>query len=267
MPLRGTRCAGTGAVVTSGGWPHRLPQVTRAEWSSENSRWTVHAEAGPERAPVRLTCNFLYTCTGYYVYASGYTPTWPGTERFGGRVIHPQHWPEDLDDTGKRVIVIGSGATAVTLVPSLAERAAHVTMLQRSPTYIAEQPARDSIADWLGRVLPRGAAYAAARWKNVLRSMFFYCASAGSTTPPWSSGPAQARRLASTPPERARETLPQWRRSRLVALRTKHVASRGALAPKPHALPTPPLPARKGHGSDAYPLSAAARASPAHRLR
>ncbi|NNC04272.1 NAD(P)/FAD-dependent oxidoreductase [Corallococcus exiguus] len=149
-------------------------RVTRAEWSSEHARWTVDMEVGPERAPVRMTCGFLYACTGYYDYASGYTPTWPGTERFQGRVVHPQHWPEDLDYGGKRVVVIGSGATAVTLVPAMADRAAHVTMLQRSPTYIADQPAEDGVARALRYVLPRRAAYAVARWKNVLRGMLLY---------------------------------------------------------------------------------------------
>ncbi|HEX6037904.1 NAD(P)/FAD-dependent oxidoreductase, partial [Longimicrobium sp.] len=149
-------------------------RVVRAEWSSAEARWTVTAEAGPERAIVRLTCGFLYTCTGYYDYAQGYTPAWPGTERFGGRIVHPQHWPRDLDYAGKRVVVIGSGATAVTIVPAMAQRAAHVTMLQRSPTYVAAQPGQDRIAHALRRALPEGAAYAATRWKNVLKSMFYY---------------------------------------------------------------------------------------------
>lgn len=149
-------------------------RVTRAEWSSAEARWLVTAEVGPERAVVRYTCNFLYACTGYYDYASGYTPEFPGKSRFRGRVVHPQHWPEGLDYEGKRVVVIGSGATAITLVPAMAEKAGHVTMLQRSPTYVASIPARDAIANALRRVLPDRAAYAAARWKNVLRGMFYY---------------------------------------------------------------------------------------------
>jgi monooxygenase len=149
-------------------------RVTRAEWSSDEARWLVTAEVGAERTPARMTCSFLYACTGYYDYESGYTPDFEGRDRFGGRVVHPQTWPEDLDYAGKRVIVIGSGATAVTLVPAMAERAAHVTMLQRSPTYIVSLPARDAMADALRRVLPEHVAYAAARWKNVLRGMFFY---------------------------------------------------------------------------------------------
>jgi cation diffusion facilitator CzcD-associated flavoprotein CzcO len=149
-------------------------RVTRASWSSEDARWTVEAEAGPEKSPARFTCNFLYLCTGYYDYEGGYTPEWPGVESFRGRVVHPQKWPEDLDYAGKRVVVIGSGATAVTLVPALAERAAHVTMLQRSPTYVVSRPAEDKVANWLRRRLPAGSAYALTRWKNVLLSMFFY---------------------------------------------------------------------------------------------
>jgi monooxygenase len=149
-------------------------RVSRALWSSEHATWTVEAETGPDKSPVQFTCNFLYLCTGYYDYESGYTPEWPGVERFGGSLVHPQKWPEDLDYSGKRVVVIGSGATAVTLVPAMAERAAHVTMLQRSPTYVASMPAEDKIANWLRRRLPAQTAYALARWKNVLFGMFFY---------------------------------------------------------------------------------------------
>jgi monooxygenase len=152
-------------------------RVVRAEWSSEEARWTVHAETGASREPTRFSCGFLYACTGYYDYEKGYTPEWEGMKRFRGRIVHPQHWPEDLDYSGMRVVVIGSGATAVTLVPAMAEGAGaaeHVTMLQRSPTYIAAQPARDAIAGALHRVMPERAAYAATRWKNVLRSMFYY---------------------------------------------------------------------------------------------
>ncbi|GJG87024.1 cyclohexanone monooxygenase [Gemmatimonadetes bacterium T265] len=149
-------------------------RVTRAEWSSDDARWTVDVEVGPERVPASLTCCFLYACTGYYDYDRGYTPEWPGRERFAGRVVHPQQWPADLDYAGQRVVVIGSGATAVTLVPALAERASHVTMLQRSPSYVVEQPTQDVIANWLRRLLPARAAYRLTRWKNVLRGMFFY---------------------------------------------------------------------------------------------
>jgi monooxygenase len=149
-------------------------RVRRASWSSTDAIWTVEAETGPEKRVVHFTCGFLYLCTGYYDYESGYTPEWPGVERFGGRIVHPQKWPQDLDYAGKRVVVIGSGATAVTLVPAMAERAAHVTMLQRSPTYVVARPAEDKIANWLRRRLPARAAYALTRWKNVLLGIFFY---------------------------------------------------------------------------------------------
>ena len=149
-------------------------RVCRAEWSSVDATWTVEAERGPEKEIVRFTCGFLYMCTGYYDYASGYTPDWPGVEHFSGRIVHPQQWPDDLDYAAKRVVVIGSGATAVTLVPALAEQAAHVTMLQRSPTYIVARPSQDAIANWLRRRLPPRLADGAARWKNVLLGMYFY---------------------------------------------------------------------------------------------
>lgn len=149
-------------------------RVRRAEWSSAESKWTVEVERGPDQEIVCLTCNFLYMCSGYYDYSQGYTPEWPGVERFTGRVVHPQQWPQDLDYTGKRVVVIGSGATAVTLVPAMAEQAAHVTMLQRSPTYIVARPSQDAIANWLRRRLPRRIAYGLTRWKNVLLGMLFY---------------------------------------------------------------------------------------------
>src|SRR5919107_701684 len=149
-------------------------RVRRASWSSEDASWTVEAEAGDEKRLVQFTCKFLYTCTGYYDYENGYTPEWPGVESFRGRVVHPQKWPEGLDYAGKRVVVIGSGATAVTLVPAMAERAAHVTMLQRSPTYVVARPAEDRVANRLRRHLPARAAYALTRWKNVLLGMFFY---------------------------------------------------------------------------------------------
>jgi monooxygenase len=149
-------------------------RVRRVSWSSGEARWTVEAEAGPEKRVAQFTCNFLYLCTGYYDYESGYTPEWPGVESFRGRIVHPQKWPADLDYAGKRVVVIGSGATAITLVPAMAERAAHVTMLQRSPTYVVSRPAEDRIANWLRRRLPARAAYAVTRWKNVLLGTFFY---------------------------------------------------------------------------------------------
>ncbi|HVG39746.1 MAG TPA: NAD(P)/FAD-dependent oxidoreductase [Pyrinomonadaceae bacterium] len=150
-------------------------RVRRAAWSLADAAWTVEAEIGTEKKVVRFKCNFLYICTGYYDYENGYTPEWPGVERFGGVIVHPQRWPPDLDYANKRVVVIGSGATAITLVPAMAERgAAHVTMLQRSPTYVVARPSEDKIANWLRRRLGERAAYALVRWKNVLLGMFFY---------------------------------------------------------------------------------------------
>jgi monooxygenase len=149
-------------------------RVRRVAWSPQLTRWTVEAETGPDKELVQLTCNFIYLCTGYYDYDSGYTPEWPGLVRFGGTIVHPQKWPKDLEYAGKRIVVIGSGATAVTLVPAMAERAAHVTMLQRSPSYIVSRPAEDKLANLLRRFLPDRAAYMLVRWKNVLSGTFFY---------------------------------------------------------------------------------------------
>jgi monooxygenase len=147
-------------------------RVVRAEWSSQDAHWTVEAVHDGER--VRLTCGFLYACSGYYRYDAGHTPHFPGMERFGGTVIHPQHWPENLDYAGKKVVVIGSGATAVTLVPAMAQQAAHVTMLQRSPTYIMSLPAEDPIANNLRRLLGARRAYVIVRWKNVAITTLLY---------------------------------------------------------------------------------------------
>ena len=149
-------------------------RVVRAEWSSEDARWTVDAVRTDTDETVQLTCGFLWSCSGYYRYDEGHTPQFDGVERFAGEVVHPQHWPEDLDYAGKRVVVIGSGATAVTLVPAMAEQAAHVTMLQRSPTYIVSLPGVDKIAQRLREHLPHRAAYAVTRWKNVLVSTGIY---------------------------------------------------------------------------------------------
>jgi cation diffusion facilitator CzcD-associated flavoprotein CzcO len=150
-------------------------KVVSAAWSSETSHWTVTALRGAEQQQVTFTCSFLFMGSGYYRYEAGFTPDFPGRERFRGQIIHPQHWPEDLDYKGKRVVVIGSGATAVTLVPSMAnEGAGHVTMLQRSPTYILSRPARDGIAHALRRFLPEKLAYDLVRWKQVLLGMFFF---------------------------------------------------------------------------------------------
>ena len=186
-------------------------RVHRAEWSLDEARWTVEVEVRgphlskgsteedlpqsrkdakeereedlpqsrkdakePPSETTTFTCSFLYLCTGYYTYESGYTPDWPGFDSYKGTIVHPQKWPETLDYADKKVLVIGSGATAVTLVPALADRAVHVTMLQRSPTYIVSMPSTDKIADALRALLPAKAAYALTRWKNVIRQMFFY---------------------------------------------------------------------------------------------
>ncbi|RYF34733.1 MAG: NAD(P)/FAD-dependent oxidoreductase [Comamonadaceae bacterium] len=149
-------------------------RVVCASWSSETALWTVEAERGPERESVQFTCNFLFMCSGYYRYAAGYTPPFEGRAQFGGRIVHPQHWPADLDYAGKRVVVIGSGATAVTLVPEMAKTAAHVVLLQRSPTYVVSRPSEDRIASALNRSLPTRLAYGITRWKNVLLGSFFY---------------------------------------------------------------------------------------------
>ena len=139
--------------------PHPLPpsDPSAPRGPREEAKWTVEAVRklpdGREE-PVTLTCNFLFSCAGYYRYSAGYTPEFPDIDRFQGRVVHPQAWPEDLDYAGKRVVIIGSGATAVTLVPAMAKTAGHVTMLQRSPTYIVSHPEQDAIANWLRRVLP-----------------------------------------------------------------------------------------------------------------
>lgn len=148
-------------------------KVTGAHWSSSEAVWTVNLAHG-DGTTSAITCNFLHMCSGYYSYEGGHKPDFAGQEDFAGQIIHPQHWPEDLDYTGKKIVVIGSGATAVTLVPSMAERAAHVTMLQRSPTYIASLPAEDRIALALRKILPGKLAYLAARWKNVLYGLFTF---------------------------------------------------------------------------------------------
>ncbi len=149
-------------------------RVVRAEWSTANARWTVEVRRSDSEVTVRLTCGFLFMCSGYYRYDEGYTPDFQGIERFSGRIVHPQHWTADIDYAGKRVVVIGSGATAVTLVPAIAQRAAHVTMLQRSPSYIVSLPAEDPIAAVLRRVLPAKVGYFIVRWKNILITMLSF---------------------------------------------------------------------------------------------
>jgi monooxygenase len=142
-------------------------KVLGASWSGADARWTVDVERVGTGETFQVTCGWLFSAGGYYRYDEGYTPEFPGAERFGGQIVHPQHWPEDLDYAGKRVVVIGSGATAVTLVPAMTDKAAHVTMLQRSPSYIAAVPERDPIANFLRRRLPADKAYALTRRKNI----------------------------------------------------------------------------------------------------
>ncbi len=149
-------------------------QVQAASWSSEDAQWTVETQYGPDQEPVAFTCNFLFMCAGYYSYKGGYTPDFKGIENFKGRVVHPQNWTDDIVYKDKKVVVIGSGATAVTLIPEIAKKSAHVTMLQRSPTYVVSRPAEDSLANWLRRHLPAKLAYGLTRWKNVLLGMYFY---------------------------------------------------------------------------------------------
>ena len=148
--------------------------VKRAAWSSDDARWTVEVERGEERERVQFSCNFLHMCTGYYSYEAGYTPDFEGMNAFTGQIVHPQNWSEDIAYAGKRVVVIGSGATAVTLVPELAKQAAHVTMLQRSPTYMISRPGEDALANGMRTFLPARLAYGITRWKNVLLGMFFF---------------------------------------------------------------------------------------------
>jgi cation diffusion facilitator CzcD-associated flavoprotein CzcO len=148
--------------------------VKSASWSTPDARWTVEIERPEHDDRVRFTCNLLFMCGGYYSYEQGHTPDFPGMADFQGRVVHPQFWPEDLDYAGKRVIVIGSGATAMTLVPSLAAGGAQVVMVQRSPTYVVSRPDQDRIANALRRVLPDKWAYALTRFKNVQLQRFFY---------------------------------------------------------------------------------------------
>lgn len=143
-------------------------KVTNAAWDSEAARWTVTTNKST------LTCRFLYMCSGYYNYGQGHRPTWEGEAEFKGQIIHPQFWPESLDYKGKRVVVIGSGATAVTLVPAMAATAAHVTMLQRSPTWMVSRPGSDAIANALKAILPAQMAYDIVRWKNVTLGQYFY---------------------------------------------------------------------------------------------
>jgi cation diffusion facilitator CzcD-associated flavoprotein CzcO len=146
-------------------------KVTAASWDSETALWTVEIDRGG--TPTTLTASFLWGCSGYYHYDEPYAPEFPGADSFAGTIVHPQHWPEDLDYAGKKVVVIGSGATAVTLVPAMAPTAEHVTMLQRSPSYILSRPGRDRLATALDR-LPSKVSYPVVRWANILLTVGSY---------------------------------------------------------------------------------------------
>jgi monooxygenase len=159
-------------------------RLTQASWSSDRARWSLdvqaHAQNGAQNGAdsnqenLRYTCNFLYMCSGYYDYEQGYAPKFPGQDEFAGRVVHPQHWTPDIDYAGKRIVVIGSGATAVTLVPALAAKAENVVMLQRSPTYVVSFPAQDVIANFFRKRFSPMTAYRVTRWKNISLGAFFY---------------------------------------------------------------------------------------------
>lgn len=148
--------------------------VTKAQWSTDDAQWTVTSTNKATGANNTYTCSFLFMCSGYYSYKKGHTPEFKGRERFKGTIVHPQEWPTDLDYTGKRVVVIGSGATAVTIVPSMADKAAHVTMLQRSPTYMVSRPDHDVLANRMRKVLPPKMAYNLTRFKNTWRQQLVY---------------------------------------------------------------------------------------------
>ena len=147
-------------------------KVVGADFDQSTSLWTVQIDNDGQSK--HMTCSFLFMCGGYYNYTSGYTPEFAGRDAFIGEVVHPQHWPEDLDYSGKRVLVIGSGATAMTLVPAMAEKAAKVTMLQRSPTYVVSRPDQDAVANFLRKILPEKLAYRLTRWKNIELQRFFF---------------------------------------------------------------------------------------------
>ena len=148
--------------------------VKKATWSSAHATWTVETERKDTTQTVRFSCNFLLMCSGYYSYKGGYTPEFKNRERFEGKIVHPQKWPEDLDYCGKKVVVIGSGATAITLVPEIAKDAGHVVMRQRSPTYVVSAPNKDALANFLHKILPEQIAYVLMRWKYIALQQSFY---------------------------------------------------------------------------------------------
>ncbi len=150
---------------------HRL---VRASWSGDGACWTLEVRQTDTNERIEIRCGMILMCTGYYRYERGYTPAFAGRERFGGTIVHPQQWPENLDYRGKNVVVIGSGATAVTLIPEMAKEAGHITMLQRSPSYVISRPDTDRIANFLDKVLPAKTAYAITRWKNIALQQWLY---------------------------------------------------------------------------------------------
>lgn len=149
-------------------------KLVAASWSGENARWSLQVADTKSDVVHRIECNFLFMCTGYYSYESGYTPDFPGRDQFSGRIVHPQSWTPDVEYADKKVVVIGSGATAVTLVPELAKQARLVTMLQRSPSYIISIPSKDGLANFTRRILPRRLAHSLNRWRIALVNQFFY---------------------------------------------------------------------------------------------
>jgi cyclohexanone monooxygenase len=153
-------------------------RVQSASWSSPHARWTLNLEVSSaqstERRSVQMCTRFLYMCSGYYDYSQGHRPEFAGESEFRGEIVHPQFWPENLDTSNKRIVVIGSGATAVTLVPALSKAAAHVTMLQRSPTYVVRRPGRDKYALLMQKILPARFAYFLIRWRLILENMILF---------------------------------------------------------------------------------------------
>ncbi|MDH3364316.1 MAG: NAD(P)/FAD-dependent oxidoreductase [Gammaproteobacteria bacterium] len=171
-------------------------RVVNASWSSEGACWTLQTRRPDTNQSVSFRCNVLLMCSGYYRYERGHTPVFKGRERFQGPIVHPQLWPEDLDYRDKEVVVIGSGATAMTLVPEMAKLARHITMLQRSPTYVLSQPDTDRIANILRKLLPEKVAYAITRWKNITIQQWIY-------------------RRTRTSPDKVKRTLLKWVRKEL----------------------------------------------------
>lgn len=149
-------------------------KVISVNFDSIKNIWTVNTTNSKTNTIETYTCNFLFVCTGYYNYKNGYTPNYPGIENYKGRVIHPQHWPENLDYKDKKVVVIGSGATAVTIVPKMADDTAHITMLQRSPTYVGAFPNKDKVAEFLKKIFPKKAAHKIIRFKNITTQVLFF---------------------------------------------------------------------------------------------